>query len=89
MVNGIVTDGDSCFDHHSFTMFGLGGRMEDYEAQEQEFWRKLEEGVMSRSSFAGTRLRAARIRGATCVSRATSIALGCRSANGGAPVNIS
>ena len=23
--------------------------MEDYEAQEQEFWRKLEEGEMSRS----------------------------------------
>jgi putative spermidine/putrescine transport system substrate-binding protein len=51
VVNGIEAGIDSCFDHHSFTLFGPGGHMEDYEAQEQEFWRKLEEGEMSRSQM--------------------------------------
>jgi len=51
VVNGIEAAVDSCFDHHSFTMFRIGGRMEDYEAQEQEFWRKLEESEMSRSQM--------------------------------------
>src|SRR2546427_12752664 len=48
----IGTAARTCFDHGSFTFRGPGGfRMEEYEEQEVEFWRKLEETDMSRSQM--------------------------------------
>jgi len=45
----IETATPTCLHHHTFTILGLGGLMEDYEEQEVEFWRKLQEMDMSRS----------------------------------------
>src|SRR5437868_9333081 len=48
----IATRGRTCFDHYSFTFADREGfRMEEYEEQELEFWRKLEETDMSRSQM--------------------------------------
>src|SRR6476620_5804320 len=55
----IATGTGSCFDHHSFTFTRTGGSMEDYEAQEQEFMRKLAEMDMSRSQMLKRSLAAA------------------------------
>jgi putative spermidine/putrescine transport system substrate-binding protein len=82
VVNGIEAGIDSCFDHHSFTLFGPGGHMEDYEAQEQEFWRKLEEGEMSRSQMLKRSVAAA---AGLTVLGSTGAAFASRGAAGAAP----
>ena len=56
--------------------------MEDYEAQEQEFWRKLEETDMSRSQMLKRSIAAAA--GLTILS-SPGVALGARAARRGEP----
>jgi putative spermidine/putrescine transport system substrate-binding protein len=82
VVNTIEAWNVSCFAYHSFTLLGTGGHMEDYEAQEQEFWRKLEEGEMSRSQMLKRSVAAAA--GLTVLGSAGA-AFGARGAAGAAP----
>ena len=56
--------------------------MEDYEEQEQEFWRKLEEGEMSRSQMLKRSVAAA---AGLTVLGSTGAAFAARSAAGAAP----
>jgi hypothetical protein len=56
--------------------------MEDYEAQEQEFWRKLEESEMSRSQMLKRSVAAA---AGLTVLGSTGAAFASRGAAGAAP----